>query len=754
MLVNCWGLPVIAINSMAPIDDTRSNQPHFMIMKHSLRILVMVLALSSPKLFGQSAPLTNYKTGIDTIFSGASGTDYQEEYLFSDPLVSDRKVVYIKSGTTITLAHNARNVSYAGSGTYAAVANGNNGSIMYKIDRDLQRGREWGDANGATDTLLTFAGTQYPVPRHNNPTYTAPFTLASLTYDGVTPVVGTTGPIPATPVTNVGAYYWRGILDSVGDEWHVLTVADNDTAFITDPEGGSSDGKLILFVVNPKTPCLTITVTGNAQFYTTPPKIYFTPKIHDQTTYFSANTGTISFWLKDINGNNVFYRINGGAWSAGAANPVLHASDFNLGTNTLEYYYAGNAAFTKTRIVVKDPAYPSAGEPHGNLMWKDAAGRTAFTTKMAGAVFQGQLNNFLGNGFFNPLTKFDNDFAQGKRICYGRFALQNALVAMLRGWNTNADGKSKTSALYAKQMLLESERNIDPVGFEINHSNRCLPTRELFYRGYYDVDVTFSLAFAYDLLIANFKSTQFPSGGGITNIEDYFIRDQLAGCAFEAMMQEGNYTSQEYLNTGMWGTARNIGGMVVALAMPSYSTPYYGTSGVDGNTTVYPYTPFPNTPLTWKKVFIDNDAPLVGYPNLNFRLGIEEYQTTAAGTFLDRVDYFSSGLMGHCFAVADNLMRIYYNPSGTYPNLQAAWLNAASGTLTGTVPSEGTKRLVQINILNRRFGSVARIATPWMRDFGAANGQAESTLLLQLGALGLVWYDSPTAPTTAKVNVQ
>jgi hypothetical protein len=55
----------------------------------------------------QTSP-TNYKTGIDTTFSGSEGTDYQEEYFFSDKLISDRKVVYIKSTTAITLSHNAR----------------------------------------------------------------------------------------------------------------------------------------------------------------------------------------------------------------------------------------------------------------------------------------------------------------------------------------------------------------------------------------------------------------------------------------------------------------------------------------------------------------------------------------------------------------------------------------------------------------------------------------------------------------------
>lgn len=726
------------------------------LMSHlPLRCLASLCAtLVGAQLLGQDATLTNYKTGIDTTFSGTAGVDYQEEYFFSDKLMSDRKVVYIKSSTAISLSHNSRNVSYAGSGTYAPVSGGNNGTILYKIDRDLQWGPSWGDGAG-NKAFRVFSGGTQSVAQFNNPTYTAPFTFDSLTYDGTTPVVGTTGPMGT--ITNWGSHYWRGTLDDFGDEWHVLTVADYDP-FVADVEGKSSDGKVILFVVNPKTPCLTITVTGNAQFYTTPPKAYFIPKVHKQTTYFSAGSGTISFSLKDINGNNVFYRINGGSWSAGASNPVLTAADFSLGSNTLEYYYAGNAAFTKTRIIVKDPDYPSTGESHGHLLWGNQAEYNAIVARLDREPYKSTFTNFLGNtNLVNPLTQFDTEFATGKRIRYGKFAIGNAFAAKVRGWTTNANGKSKTHALYAKQMLMESERTIDPVGFEINHSLRAIPTRELFYRGYYDMDVTFSLAFAYDLLIANFRANQH--AGGITPIEDYFIRDSLAACAFEAMMQEGHYSGQEFPDTGMWGTARNIGGLLVAMAMPSYSTPYYGTSGFDGNTTVYPWTPFPDTPLTWKKVFLDNDAALSGYPNLHHRFGIEEYQINADGHFLDRVPYFDFPLMGHCFALAANLVKMH-QPGYSFPHLEAAWIRAVSGTILGLKdPSEGTRRFSTVTMLNQRFPAAAAIGIPWMKSLPNSDNQRESYSLYRAGVYGLVWYNDSaasvtvTAPTSAKVNI-
>jgi hypothetical protein len=610
---------------------------------------------------------------------------------------------------------------------------------MYKIDRDMQYGASWGDAPG-TDGFYVFGGGTQTITRFNNPAYSAPFTLASLTYDGSTAIVGTTG--STGTVTNWGSYYWRGIVDDIGDEWHVLTIADYDS-FVSDVEGKSSDGKVYLLVVNPKTPCLTITVTGDAQFYTTPAKIYFVPKIHNQTTYFNAGTGTIDFSLKDINGNNVVYRINGGSWSTPAANPVLHASDFGLGSNTLEYYYSGNIAYTKTRLIVKDPSYPSAVEPHGLLMFGTRSAYEVSVVRSARLPYSDYYAFYIGNNFFNPLTNFDTVYGTGSRLTgvYGSSALPNAYVASIRGWETNASGKSKTSAQYAKQMLMSSSRNLDPVGFEISHSNRSIPARELFYRGYYDMNNTFSIAFAYDMLIANYKSTQH--AGGITAVEDYYIRDLLAQSAMEAMMQEGNYTGQDYTNTGMWGTARNVGGLVVALSMPAYSTSYYGTSGIDGNTTVYARTPFPDTPLTWKKVFVSNDSTLLGYPNLNYRFGVEEYEWPSAGTFENKTSYLGIHLMGHIFYIYANLMKMYY-PTISTPNLDAGFAAMAAASLTSLQLNDGPGPYSLMWLCNNRFPSLAPAAVALSLSATPSTDQAQNTGLLANGygfPYGEIWYD-------------
>ena len=709
------------------------------------------------------------KSGIDINLSGTQGVDWDQEYFFHDTLVSDRSVIYVKQATTISFSHNAHNVSWQigvdGNWHQLPVTVGNEGVIRWKVDRDLQYGRRWGDASGSS-TWYTFTGGTISSAFVDNPVYSSPFTLASLTYDGSTPVVGTTGATGGA-ITDWGSYYWRGIADSVGDEWHVLTVADDDSAQAAHVELRTGDGKVFLVVVNPKTPVIKVAATGDAQFYTTPPKVYFIPKIHPQTTYFNAGTGAVSFTIKDINGNNVFWRVNGGSFTdAGSSTKVLTAADFSTGTNTLDYYYAGNAAYTKTRIVVKNPGYPSASESHGMLLFGEQARLDATKIRITREPYQSQFYYLWRDGL-QWVTAWDAKYRSGGRNDeYARFAIRNAVSAALRGWTSTPDGVATTSAQYAKQQLMDTERNLDPVGFEINHSNTYIPTRELFYRGYYDMNATFSIAFAYDLLIANYKSTQH--AGGITAIEDYFIRDLLAAGAFEAMLQEGNFTGQEYTNTGMWGTARNVGGLFTALAMPAYSTPYYGTSGFDGNTTVYPWTPFPDTPLTWKKVFFENNAALVGYPNLNYRFGVEEYEWPGAseayvasfpgwpnslGDYHGKIGYLGSWMMGHIYWMLSSVTKAN-NLGLSLPHLEAGFAKMAAGTIVGMQePAVGYDRaFASIGIANSLHPSLAPtfIAHAKANDLAfPGTYEAEGYEVYINSPYSLIYYENDFSAATA-----
>src|SRR5882757_9341690 len=97
--------------------------------------------------FAADAELTNYKSGIDVIWGVGDGSDkgtaYAEEYFFSDKLLDDHKVVYLKSTTQITMMHNARNTAIYGStvggrqiiginGKDGIPGNGDEGIIRYK----------------------------------------------------------------------------------------------------------------------------------------------------------------------------------------------------------------------------------------------------------------------------------------------------------------------------------------------------------------------------------------------------------------------------------------------------------------------------------------------------------------------------------------------------------------------------------------------------------------------------------------------
>jgi hypothetical protein len=69
-----------------------------------------------------------------------------------------------------------------------------------------------------------------------------------------------------------------------------------------------------------------------------------------------------------------------------------------------------------------------------------------------------------------------------------------------------------------------------------------------------------------------------------------------------------------------WGLGYEMLIYTIGIAMPTYSTPYYGTSGFDGRKAEYPWTPFPNHPLTWFEVIGEANAPCYSYPdNISIR---------------------------------------------------------------------------------------------------------------------------------------
>lgn len=604
------------------------------------------------------------------------GTAFEEEYFYHDKLTSDRKVVYIKSTTPIRMLHNEFNTlpilngkfhpQIGANGIDGIADSGDEGVIRYRVDRETQIGAfEWTNYS-ATPAF---------------PAYSAPFTFGDLEYTPGTSVVGTTGRFGTEG--DVVNSYWRGMLDSVGDEWHQITVGDDDTLVLPSQkaEQTASDGRNFLFVVNPKTPCLKMAVTGDAQFYTTPPKTLTRVQIHEQTTYFTAGASdTFSLTITDINGNNVFYRIGGGAFTdAGAATVTLTKDDFSDGSNTLEYYYAGNAAYTKTRTVVKNPTHPSLAETHGLTLWPDQEEKDKAFARLTRTPYSGGYSYMKSNANFHGRDKWKLWGRTGHATWwhttstapYGRSsaftrnpAFANAIISQAEGlWNTTVSGDTLTYGEYVKEMVLgQLWARAEPIGIETTVSSGPNPSTQLNGPGYSYGYETLDAAIAYDLMAAHYRSDQF--AGGMTPIEDYFIRDTLWSYATYYL----GSLSRGLATPGLWTPPRITGALFIAACLSEYSTPYYGTSGYGTVQTVYPS--IPELAYTFKLYmsYSPGTNPTVPGPNVATFNYDEPALFTAPGYWTyNNSGYFN--LLSKWIGTHSYLMAIY-NPTVTYPLME------------------------------------------------------------------------------------
>lgn len=694
------------------------------------KILILCLPFSS--LFGEDPELTNYRSGISLEWLGEKGVDYMEEYMYFDKRICDWKVVYIKDSTLIRMSHNERNIAGddGGSDKYEAVDE-TVGQIRFKADGD----HHWGKTPARWDSYLE------------------PFSFSTLDYalygEPETPVVGSTGynEFELSPDNKTKTFH-KGMVGPFGDEWHTLTVADDDSQRTDNPEFLSSDGKVFFIVVNPKTPALTVRTSGNGEFYTTPAKKYFIPLIYEQTTYIDEREGAVTFEITDLNGNKVFYRINGGEFTSnGTPSVTLDHKSFNEGKNSLEYYFEGNEGFVKTRTVLRRPIHPSLIENHGDKLWINARFWDADVKPRLFGNVEGSkvLREFWDNWRTTELK--DSSYFTGKRSRRG--GMENALVARFYGNNFKYRKNTNTFAHYAKLDLFHSLAIIDPVGAELNHSNAPVPSREVFYRGYYDVKPIMENAAVYDILTGYYRTDQGHSKG-ISPVEDFFIRDVLARWVHISSLFIAGYNDPIYGNYdsgGMWETSRNVGAAMITALMPSYSTPYFGTSGMDGNTTTYPWTPFRDTHHTWKEIFFDNDLPMErpGFPNVHKRMGIVDYMVNADGNFQDRKGYTTTDKMGHVIGIYYNLKKLF-TPEVSEPHLDALQVRAASGTLYGLKSINAEDKLPASRVFacwqNAWFPEFNAVARPIM--LATTSTTSDNFIKKQIqrgGPFYAIWFD-------------
>ncbi len=668
-------------------------------------------ASSQPSLPG----LANHHSGISLKVNGSNGEDYCVEPLYYDALIDDRSVIYIRPATTFGFAHNEHNTYHnttiapfkriGPNGLDATPNSGDEGLIRYKVDRDQQLGLAWSSKTGKTHK-----------PKFVLPAYAAPLSFKTLTFDDRTRVLGAVGPTrgPAGPQR-----YYRGQRDAFGDEHHTITVADDD-AWLAETyysHKWASDGKVFHFVVAPRTPCLSPTVsTSEAQFYTTPAKTYFLPFIHPQTTYV---TDGVDLHLTNItNDGSILYRVDDG--------PVVKYSgpigseSLPAGRSVLEYYIEGGPH--KKRTIVRNPPFPSAGEKHPSLLWKDDAEFAAIRKRLTREPYKAAYAMLRGR--WAAQGKADAILGRGHRDWVAA-ALTNAFIARIEGVAHKAPGAKASYAAHARKMLLDNKLNIDPVGFEMNHNFDPMPTPEWNTFGYYSVNPVFDAAFAYDLLISFYKRSP-KNPGGITPIEDIKIRDQLARWICVNLQDlrgfEGgpvkNQKPDPSAQKGMWDMARLCGAAVAAMAMPTYDTPYYGTAGFDGKKATHPNTPF-RTPITWRDIFVRVKVPLSATPGMRRRFNhLDGGLVTRDGQFRDRRGYYSYHLMGHCFQLLANVMKL--RGYRTYPYLERSFARANEGTLEGLKinhpDDRGGRQYPQLLLVNPRFGGISAPALKYLRS--------------------------------------
>lgn len=207
----------------------------------------------------------------------------------------------------------------------------------------------------------------------------------------------------------------------------------------------------------------------------------------------------------------------------------------------------------------------------------------------------------------------------------------------------------------------------------------------------------------------------------------------------------------------MWSTPRKCGAAVNMFCIPSYSTAYNGTCGLDGNTSVSPWTPFRDFPLTWKQVFLEDTAQIKrGFPNFSGTLGVTEdglivgtpVDYLNVGDFRNKVDYVS--LVGAPLVYVANVLKYHY-PSKALPFLESFFFRATTGVIMGTQavsdPANptgpkilGPRQACFLEMYNENFPTIADAGIPIVRS-PTAGALSDGTLMSGIEATAIAWYD-------------
>eukprot|EP00038_Savillea_parva_P026643 m.55453 g.55453 ORF g.55453 m.55453 type:complete len:924 (-) comp7605_c0_seq2:188-2959(-) len=758
-----------------------------------------------------------HRSGIDVLCGGTLGEDCVYEDMYHDATVDGRRIMYIKDTTPISFTHNARNsVQYTDTGLGTAVlwnetpSNWNvtqhTGTIRARIDGDLNWDYGWVASIPSSSTCPGTGGTTWgpqAPPAYADGTSV---TLASLRYPDGSPVVGsvgTTTPINFSDPLTRGHVYYRGVTDLYGDEWHRFTYGDDDSAWrakVECTEFGdrfASDGGVQDVVVNPTTPVLSLSLApgsshptttttpsppppsgGPAQWYTTPARVYFIPRVYDQRTYLTD--GVLMTLTNIMSTAPIFYRFNTtGTWTQYDSSTPLSSDALPTGTTLMQFYY--NPHHIRNRTLVKNPDHPSKSEDHGTLWWRDAAER-ARMLPVNGSGLSPERASILDTLRKNiGLSHTTMDATFGRSLRAGSPSLADAILGLVDGWTTE-----DRHGYYAKRSLLDSVMDIDQAGNEL-YDQVALPSKEIELYGYYEVNRAIAFAGVYDIVAAQYRSDQVEVGG-LTPIEDVKVRDVLARRVHQSLGDLTGLYNQMYCeewqnkseasgvcinpvnNTmvdpspqvGMWSCARMAGALAALFALPTYNTPYYGTAGLDGTPARFPWTPA-RTPATWLDMlvtrhegdyFATNGAlqpfpsQRVAFNQLEGGLVTGADDAWGAGNWYDRAGYFGYELMGHTMQAIAHLLAAKLDLH--MPLLETAFNRSLNGLLRPhKYPTEYSHEYYpSVLLINGRFPQLAPQAlrnlndTHFQQTHNITGDNANlGKALYGAGELAAIWYD-------------
>lgn len=596
--------------------------------------------------------ISNLRSGISLLISGTVDTDYVEEYLYHDIALDDHKVIYLNSSASIELKHNERNIlafevhnlhdsncalspycqstGWTGpdgvlesddeyiigeAGADGIVGSADDGDIYFRVDRFEQFHPYQKIYNPAIDPEseklinIPFAGTA--------------FRFGDLEYETGMPVLGTFG-------TNGGAYgtmpyrtigrYQRGMRTIEQDELHVLTYWDNDERIMPangpSIRGHSSDGNMAYLVVDPKTPVIRLSAAEGEEFFTTALTSYHTPHVVPQVSYISS--GVVIELINIRSSAKMFYSIDG-------AGPFEYRRPFDLspladGEHIFECWIEGGPV--KRRKLVLNPGYPSSAETHPRLLWSSEGELSHIRLKMTRAPFDEGYYNFkrnLASSYERLEIPFPN--RTGWRGVISAAYVPFFFMLPYYVEQNYTVSSAPEYAVLAKRALI-SLMNVDFIGSE-DISDNSRPSTDVYSIPNSGHNSYVYLGLGYDLAIGAFRRLNHEQG--ISPIEDLKIREQLAGVEHIMLKYRENKATRNETWQGWegqvggnmhWAHGEELVAYVIGAAMPSYSSPLYGTSGFDGTQASYLWAPHPDQAATWFELLTDPNIETPGHPNV------------------------------------------------------------------------------------------------------------------------------------------